>query len=342
MVMLPEFRRGSVSFSAKAGLENELLKGSYNIVPDTSFIFSFSDPAFFFLAQPTGFAVTDRSEYKYGSTALIAFARGSIGDVFGIWGDGRLFFQGHRAGEYDLQAGISFNLLEGKNHSVIEAGIRQRERTPSIFLNSFSSNHFSWQNDFSRPGESTLKGSVRMPERNFGVSVDLSLLNNYIYFDSTANPVQYSDVFPLISLSLNKDFKLWRFHFRNKINYQIPGRQDILPLPELSVYHSTWFEQTLIRDILNMQIGFDIYYSTEYRGFAYQPATSQFYLQNEKSFGNYPYLDVFINFKHKRTRVFFKGEHVNTGFFEPDYFSVLHYPRNQRVIKFGLSWSFYN
>ena len=342
MIQLPEFRKGSVSFNARAGLKNELLKASYNRLSDTVFHFSDLHPVHYFLSEPDDYLINDRTENNYGSNALIASARGNIGDVFGIWGEGNLFLQGHRAGEYDIRAGIIFDFFEGKNRSVIEAGINQSETTPSIFLGRYSSNHFFWENDFRKPGRSGLRGLISMPERNFSVSADFILLNNYIYFDKTANPRQHTDVFPVLNISLKKDVNLWRFFFRNIVNYQVTGMDNILPLPEISIYQSTWFEQTLIRDILNMQIGFDVYYYTAHSGYAYQPATAQFYLQDERSLGNYPYVDVFINFKHKRTRVFLKGEHVNAGFLEPEYFTVLHYPVNHRVIKFGFSWSFYN
>ncbi len=342
MLLLPVFTRGSVSFNAKGGLKNEFLKGNYNVLSDTVYHFNQTEPSEYLFTEPSDTTITDRNEHKFGSNAIIAFARGSIGGVFGIWGEGSLFFHGHRAGEYDFQAGISFNLFEGKNQSIIEGVIRQKESTPSLFLNSFSSNHFSWQNEFSRKGLSSLKGVIIMPERNFRVSTDFTLLNNFIYFDTTANPLQYDDVFPVINFSIEKDFRIWRFYFRNIVKYQVSGNKEILPLPDLSIYHSTSFEQTLIREILNMQIGFDIYYTTSYRGYAYQPATSRFYLHNGRMLGNYPFLDVFINFKHKRTRVFLKAEHLNARWLDPTYFTVLNYPRNERIFKFGVSWSFYN
>jgi hypothetical protein len=342
MVELPRFNSGIVRFNAKGGIKNELIRGSYNILPDTTFLYNGQSPGNGTFLEPVDTLVTDRNANSYGSSALVAVARGSIGDVFSIWGEGNLFFQGRRAGEYDLYAGISFDFFDGKNQSVIEGSIRQQETTPSIFLNSFYSNHFRWNNDFRRQGLSTLRGRISMPERNFAVSAAFSLLNNYIYFDNDANPQQLTEVFPVLGFSLEKDFNLWRFYFRNIINYQLPGRKNILPVPELSFYHSTFFEQPLIRDILTMQIGFDVYYTTEYRGYAYQPATSQFHLQNERTLGNYPFVDVFINFKHKRTRFFFKGEHLNAGYLDPEYFTVLHYPRSNRMFKFGLSWSFYN
>jgi hypothetical protein len=335
MLELPEFSGRLVSFGAKAGIKNELIKGSYNILPDTTFIFAPGE------IEPIDFAITDRRQSSRGSNALIASARGGLGDVFGIWGEASYFFQGFKSGDYDFQGGIDFDLFEGKNRSILETGLQQKQATPSMFLKSFFSNHFAWENEFRQIGQSSLKGSISMPERNFAASVNFDLISNYIYFDHTANPQQYNDIIPVVSASVKKDFSLGRFHSRSMINYQVSGKQDILPLPDISVYHSTWFERELIPGILNMQIGFDAYYSTAYYGYAYQPAISQFHLQNERKIGNYPYLDVFVNFKHKRTRFFFKAEHLNAGWSDPEYFNVLHYPRSELMLKLGVSWSFY-
>lgn len=343
MVELPPFSRGIVSFNARGGIKNEIERGSYSIPPDTIFHFDHTEPpASFLLAEPSDFTIIDRREHRYGSNALIALAQGGIGDVFGIWGEGSLFFQGRRAGEYDLNAGISFDLFEGRNRSVLEASVRQREITPSLFMNSYYSNHFAWNNDFRRTGESVARGRLLMPGRDLEASVSFRLLNNFIYFDRTANLRQHGDVIPVMNVSLKKDFSLWRFHFRNITEYQVSGNKEVLPLPDLSVYQSAWYEHSFIDGMLTVQAGFDIWYSTRYQGYAYQPAISAFYPQDERMFGNYPYIDAFISFKHKRLRGFFKVEHLNAGFIYPDYFTVLHYPRNHRMFKLGVSWSFYN
>ncbi|MBA7530266.1 hypothetical protein ES705_22469 [subsurface metagenome] len=119
-----------------------------------------------------------------------------------------------------------------------------------------------------------------------------------------------------------------------------------IPLPLISVYNSTYFEHDfyfkLTRGHLLIQLGFDVYYNTPYNAMAYMPSTGQFYIQDQKELGNYPYIVAFLNFKLKRTRFFFMFDHVNSGFTGNNYFSVLHYPLNQRTFKFGLSWTFYD
>jgi hypothetical protein len=72
------------------------------------------------------------------------------------------------------------------------------------------------------------------------------------------------------------------------------------------------------------------------------PSLTSFYRQAEKKLGNYPFFDAFLNVQLKRVRFYLKLEHVNSGLSDKNYFSVLHYPRNQRNLKFGLSWTFYD
>ena len=45
-------------------------------------------------------------------------------------------------------------------------------------------------------------------------------------------------------------------------------------------------------------------YTTKYKASAYMPATGVFHLQDEYDVGGYPFLDVFLAFRVKRTRIF--------------------------------------
>ncbi len=72
------------------------------------------------------------------------------------------------------------------------------------------------------------------------------------------------------------------------------------------------------------------------------PATSQFYLQDNKKYGNYLLLDFFINLKVKDVRLFFKVEHLNDGLMDVNYIQTPNYPNSGRAFKFGVSWTFYD
>jgi hypothetical protein len=72
------------------------------------------------------------------------------------------------------------------------------------------------------------------------------------------------------------------------------------------------------------------------------PATAAYYRQNSSLTGNYPYLNVFINFKLKRTRILLMFDHLNSGLSGYNYFMVPSYPMNVRMIRYGFAWTFYD
>ena len=72
------------------------------------------------------------------------------------------------------------------------------------------------------------------------------------------------------------------------------------------------------------------------------PATGRFFRQDESNTGNYPFVNVFLNFKVKRTRVFIMFDHVNAGFMGYNYDMIPYYPMNIRMFRYGLAWTFYD
>jgi hypothetical protein len=72
------------------------------------------------------------------------------------------------------------------------------------------------------------------------------------------------------------------------------------------------------------------------------PATGRFYRQDQTTAGEYPFINVFLNFKVKRTRVFVMFDHLNAGMLGSNYEMVPGYPMNIRMLRYGLSWTFYN
>ena len=62
---------------------------------------------------------------------------------------------------------------------------------------------------------------------------------------------------------------------------------------------------------MNTQLGVDLTYHTLYYPYSYMPATGRFYRQDQIQAGNYPFMNVFLNFKVKRTTAFFMFDHVN-------------------------------
>ena len=99
-----------------------------------------------------------------------------------------------------------------------------------------------------------------------------------------------------------------------------------------------------IAKVLKVDFGADIRYFTKYYAPDYSPALGQYTTQdngvNNIEIGNYPIINVYANMHLKQTRFFVMMSHVNYS--DGNAFMVPHYPTNQSIIRFGLSWNFFN
>lgn len=208
---------------------------------------------------------------------------------------------------------------------------------PTFYQKRYESNFYRWNNDFSDQRRLRVGGEFSIPTRNLTLDVGVENLQNYIYFDKQALPAQTSKNIQVLSAKLNYDFSYRAFHWDNEVVYQTTSEKDILPLPTLSLYSNMylWFK---IAKVLQVQLGADARYHTKYYAPAYQPATSQFYLQDEVEVGNYPLMNAYINMYLKKTRFFVMVYHLNHS--SGNYFSLPHYPINPFHIRFGVSASF--
>ena len=64
--------------------------------------------------------------------------------------------------------------------------------------------------------------------------------------------------------------------------------------------------------------------------------------ESKTEVGNYPLVNVYANFHLKHTRFFVMMSHINAGNGSKQYFYTPHYPLNNRIFRFGLSWNFFN
>jgi hypothetical protein len=89
------------------------------------------------------------------------------------------------------------------------------------------------------------------------------------------------------------------------------------------------------------QLGIDTRYNTSFYADAYQPGTARFYLQSEQEIGNYPFIDLHVNLKLKRTRFYFKLMNAASGLVGDNYYAAPDYPYYRRTFRIGVAWSFY-
>jgi hypothetical protein len=222
---------------------------------------------------------------------------------------------------------------------------------PSYWEQNYSSNHFMWSNSFSKENETRIEGLLAVPHLGFSATVSQSVLGGKIYYGENFVPVQASEPVSVTGVYLREDLPIRlgtsRINLNHRVMLQWSTDEKVVPLPLASAYLSYSFEFTVARyegkDVLRLQVGVDGRYNTRYYAPGYNPGTAQFYNQREKELGDYIWLDAYVTAKWKRMRIFVKMAHLSDDMFNSrNFFSVLHYPMNRRVLKFGLSWNFYD
>lgn len=256
---------------------------------------------------------------------------------------GEFIFAGYGAGDHEVELSVRRN--QAKKPGGPELKILSRTSSPDLFSKRYMGNNFQWENNFSRQGQKGFDFTWKIPEWKLILQAKSSIVSNFIYFDKSAKPAQMDNTALLAEAGINKSFMAGPLRSNNSVfvNYT---NVDEIPLPLIVAASSTFMHHdihfTKTKGLLQIEYGFDVRYTSSYKGYAYMPATGIFYLQDERLLGNYPFMDLFLIMRVKRTRFFVKWDHVNSGFTGDNIFTVLHYPVKQRYIKYGLFWHFHD
>jgi len=228
---------------------------------------------------------------------------------------------------------------EIENFILLKAGYSENE---APWLSQYYySNHFKWKNDFLKT--KTLYTGFNWTYKTLSTQLNYYTLDNIVYYDSLIQPQQHTSTTNILNLLVFKNIKLGKWSIDNTVVYQKVIKGDsVLRFPEFILNHSIYYNGIFFKGALYSQFGIDVSYNSNYYADAYMPGIRDFYIQNTKKIGNYPYVDVFLNFKIQRVRVFLKYQHVNAGLSGYKYYTTPYYPLQDRALKFGLSWIFHN
>ena len=256
----------------------------------------------------------------------------------------------------DASADLNFNLF-GDTVTLQTNGFFHRT-TPSFYYRHYHSRHYLWDNDgLSKVIHSRIQGMLSWEKTKTKLRVAFDEISNYTYFglsyqigenynrlNNDVHVRQSGDAISLLTLQLYQDFKFGPFNWENVLTYQKSSAEDVLPVPQLNVY-SNLYLRFKIAKVLKCDFGADVRYFTKYYAPDYAPGLGQYAVQegpNRVEVGNYPILNVYANFHLKQTRFFVMMSHVNAGSGNKMYFLAPHYPLNDSILRFGLSWNFYN
>lgn len=251
---------------------------------------------------------------------------------------GGYIVSGSNKGDYIARGNLS---RVYKNNTKISLGILTDLHAVPFVFQSYSSNHFWWKNSFNKISETQAKLNYQNLKYKFFVEAKWNQITNYVNFDNAFSPQQFIGPFTIHAVTVEKKFYLKKIRFNNKITWQ-EASDEIIRLPTFMTSHSLYLEDKWFKNLIDVQLGFDVSFFTAYYVNAYMPALGLYYLQNEKKIGNYPFIDFFFKIKIKHARLFIKSEHVNAGLLGATYYLAPHIPAPDRSFKVGLNWMFFD
>lgn len=265
---------------------------------------------------------------------------------------------GEDLGQLKIDGAVDLNFpLFGDTVTLAAKGFFHRNN-PTFYYRHYHSRHFWWDNtSLSKELHSRVEGLFSYRKTNTTLRVAFDEIQNYTYLamgyniaddhsrkGNTMEVRQKGGAITLLTLSLAQNFKLGPLNWENVITYQKSTDNDVLPVPDLNIYTNLYL-RFKIAQVLKCDFGADGRYFTKYYAPDYSPALGQYAVQtgdNRVQTGNYPLVNIYANFHLKHTRFFVMMSHVNAGSGNRQYFFTPHYPLNQRVFRFGLSWNFFN
>ena len=293
--------------------------------------------------EPSDYLSGKNSVEKRTSWFAYAGVQGKIRKYVDWGANFKIYPSGYRGGDYEIGARASFTAFIKKKPFTLSGSFSESMFSPSYWQNRWYSNHYRWDNNFGKQGETRFNISFLVPDYGIELGFWQSILRNKIYYGPDCQPVQHDGTVSLTAIYAQKNFNIKGLHLDHRVLVQLTSNRYVVPVPLVSAFLSYYYEFWIKRDILRVQIGVDGRFNTKYYAQGYDPALSVFYNQNEVEIGNYPYLDAFISAKWKRMRILLKYQHWNSGLFgNQEYFSVARYPLNPGMFKLGISWTFYD
>ena len=268
------------------------------------------------------------------------------------------WFLGKDAGQLKVDASADLNFpLFGDTVSLAANAFFHRIN-PGFYFRHFQSRHFWWENNnLSMTIHSRLQATLSYQKTRTKLRFAVDELKNHTYFAQnytinsdftrSANAVnveQSSAAINLLTAELTQDFTFGPLNWESVVTWQRTSHPDILPLPSLNIYTNLYLRFKIAR-VLKCDFGADMRYFTAYNAPDYSPALGQFTVQaqaDKVKIGNYPLVNVYANFHLKQARFFILMSHINAGSGNKKYFFAPHYPLNDRMLYFGLSWNFFN
>lgn len=229
----------------------------------------------------------------------------------------------------------------------LDAGFKSRKYLPSYLVSDYFGNHYEWHNTFPSTFSQSFDGRLKFKLGAFELfpSASFTTIDDYIYFNTNKLPERAEGNISILSPGVDLNLTFLKYlHFNNNLTYTtIEGdAADKIRIPEIHVNSKLYFENLIFDKVMWAQIGLDMHWQSSYFAMDYDPVTQQFFLQNDFEIPSYLIADLFISFKVKRVRWFFKMTNVLQNIEAEGYFATPYYTGQKRILDFGINWMFFD
>ena len=301
-----------------------------------------------------------REVYRENNLSVGGELSKAMGSMIHYNANGEIVVSGEDAGQFELDGKADLNLKLFKDTVQLAVHAYVKNLNPGFYYRHYHSQHTWWDNtNLDKELRTRIEGTLDIPQTKSRLRIGVENVSNYTFFATEKTPYsledntitgysnniavrQASGSTQVFSAILNQNFKYGILHWDNEIAYQKTSNEDVLPLPDLSVYSNLYLIFRIAK-VLRVELGADVRYFTEYYAPDYAPSIGQFTTQDAKTrvkIGNYPVCNVYANLHLKHCRLYAAVNHVNAS--SGNAFLAPHYPINPLNFNFGLSWNFFN
>ena len=271
---------------------------------------------------------------------------------------GEVWMAGEDAGQLkiDAQTDLNFPLL-GDTVRLAAKGYFYR-LNPDFLFRHFHSKHIWWDNDgLSMTTRTRAEGLFSYEKTHTKLRIGLEEIQNYTYLGMSydadtkgrtmmnAQVIQQSSNINVLTAQLEQPLSLGPLHWDNIVTYQSSSSKEALPLPLLNVF-SNLYLKFKYAGVLTVELGAAATYFTEYEAPDFCPVVNQFAIQQNADsrvkLGNQPFVDVYANLHLKHARFFLMMSNITGTSMHRMSFLTPHYPMNNSIMHFGVSWNFFN
>ena len=256
---------------------------------------------------------------------------------------------------------VSGEYLFGGNHKLhgrVDTKWTEFYVTKSLYEPSFMQKayrgHFDyWVNEFVPISTIQTHGALKLNTDFIFVRpfITYTTLTNNVYFSKVSSldtvqqvvPVQADRSAFIFQGGVDVKFKLKKFTIMaSAINTHVNGgSSEGVQIPFYFLNGRAYFHDIFFDGNLDLQVGVDVNWKSDYFAPGYDPVIQQFYIQDEFMVKGYWLCDAYINAKFDVVRVFFKVNNIGSAITQSGYLITPYYPGIGTFFDVGFNWSFY-